>query len=184
MQQVQRHELLDYETYRDQRDAERQRIFGIKSDRRIHLGEALTFLFENHDTIRYQVQEMMLHERLVKEAAIEHELETYNALLGGPGELGCSLLIEIDDPDERAKKLHAWLGLPGHLYVELADGTRVYATFDPAQVGEDRLSAVQYLKFATQRRTPIAMGCDHPGYNAQTELTARQRQALTSDLGS
>ena len=46
--------------------------------RRIHVGPYLTFLFENRETIRYQIQEMLLAERIVKEADIVHEIETYN----------------------------------------------------------------------------------------------------------
>ena len=79
---VARSELLDYQTYDDQRDGLRDEIMRIKQPRRIHLGDELTFLFENTETIRYQIQEMMRAERIVKEAAIQHELDTYNGLLG------------------------------------------------------------------------------------------------------
>ena len=182
MQAVRRDDLVDYETYRERRDAERERIFTIKSARRVHVGDVLTFLFENADTMRYQVQEMMLAERIVKEAAIQHELETYNGLLGSAGELGCSLLIEIDDPVTRRDKLERWLELPRHLYVQLEDGTRVRATFDAGQIGEDRLSAVQYVKFDTAGRVPVAVGCDLPDYTHATELNPTQRQALRDDL--
>ena len=33
-------------------------------------------------------------EQIVREASIQQELDTYNELLGGPGQLGCALLIE------------------------------------------------------------------------------------------
>ena len=82
-----------------------------KEPRRIHLGEYLTFLFENTDTVRYQIQEMMKAEQIVKEEAIQHEIDTYNELLGSKGELGCVLLIEIADANERPQKLKDWLGL-------------------------------------------------------------------------
>ena len=179
---VTRSQIVDFETYAERRDEERKRIFGIKAPRRIHLGPALTFLFENADTMRYQIQEMMLAERIVKEAAIQHEIDTYNAILGEPGELGCSLLIEIEAAEERADKLRQWLPLPHHLYVRLEDGTRIYATFDAGQVGEDRLSAVQYLKFDTQGRVPTALGCDFAPLAGETPLDEAQRQALREDL--
>lgn len=179
---VERSQIVDYATYAERRNAERERIFAVKTPRRIHLGDMLTFLFENNDTMRYQVQEMMLAERIVKESAIQHEIDTYNGLLGGPGELGCSLLIEIDDPQERAAMLRRWLPLPKHLYVRLEDGSKVRATYDPSQVGEDRLSAVQYLKFDTQGRVPIAVGCDFPELAAEAALTETQRRALQADL--
>jgi len=177
-----RDEIADYETYKERRDAERQRVLAVKAPRRVHCGEYLTFLFENTETMRYQVQEMLLAERIVKAAAIQHEIDTYNGILGGPGELGCSLLIEIDDPGLRAEKLRQWLDLPRHLYLRLDDGSRVAATYDPGQVGEDRLSAVQYLKFDTGGRTPVAVGCDLPALTCETQLTSTQRQALSEDL--
>ena len=181
---VERSQIVDYETYRERRDAERQRILALKRSRRVHLGNVLTFLFENSDTIRYQIQEMLLAERIVREAAIQHELDTYNGLLGGPGELGCALLIEIDDVELRRDKLRRWLALPLHLYVRLEDGGRVRARYDPGQVGEDRLSAVQYLKFDTGGRVPLAVGCDLPELAGEVLLTDEQRQALREDLAN
>jgi len=179
---VERSDIVDHATYRELRPAFRERILAIKALRRIHLGEHLTFLFENRDTIRYQIQEMMLAEKIVKEAAIRHEIDTYNGLLGGPGEIGCSLLIEIDDPADRRRKLGEWLDLPRHVYVSLEGGERAYARFDPDQVGEDRLSAVQYLKFDTTGRVPVAVGSDFPPLTEETALTPEQRDALRRDL--
>lgn len=190
MHPVQRDSLLDYVTYEERRDALRKRIFEVKAARRIHVGGVLTFLFENTDTVRYQVQEMMRAERMVKEADILHELETYNELLGGPGELGCTLLIEIDDPEERARKLAAWVELPWHLYVAVparsGEGTeRVYARFDERQVGADRVSSVHYLKFGVEGRTPLALGADLSGQlEVEAPLDAAQRAALAEDLAS
>ena len=181
---VDRRDIVDYQTYAETRDAVRERMYAIKAPRRVHVGGVLTFLFENTDTIRYQIQEMMRAEHIVREAAIQHEIETYNELLGGPGELGCSLLIEIDDPTARAAKLQAWLDLPRHLYVRLADGRRVYAQFDPRQVGTDRLSAVQYLRFRVGTDVPVAIGTDLPALAGEQELTAAQREALAADLRS
>jgi hypothetical protein len=104
MQPVGRDSLLDYVTYEERRDAIRRQVFAVKALRRVHVAGVLTFLFENADTVRYQVQEMMRAERIVKEGDIAHELATYNELLGGPGELGATLLIEIEDPVERSAR--------------------------------------------------------------------------------
>ena len=182
MKPVARQEILDLTAYEKARPAVRESMLAVKAPRRIHLGEALTFLFENRDTMRYQVQEMVRAERMVDEEAIAHELETYNELLGREGELGATLLIEIDDPDERAVKLRDWMGLPGSLYVKTASGRRVKATFDARQVGDERLSSVQYLKFDTHGEEPVAVGSDHPRLVAEVQLAPAQRQALAVDL--
>ncbi len=181
---VERAEVVDYVTYEERREAIREAVMKAKALRRVHVGPHLTFLFENHDTMHYQVQEMMRAERMVKEADIVHEIETYNELLGGPGELGCSLLVELDDPEERQRKLTRWLALPKHLYVKRGDGTKAYARYDERQVGDTRVSSVQYLKFAVGSEAPVAVGCDHPDpeLRHETALTAEQRAALQADL--
>ena len=67
MKPVTRDEILDYVTYTEQRDQIRPAVLAAKAPRRIVVGDGtLTFLFENRDTVRYQVQEMMRVERIVK----------------------------------------------------------------------------------------------------------------------
>src|SRR5215470_1893670 len=175
MKPVERSEILDYVTYEESRQQFRDRVMDVKRPRRIHLGEHLTLLFENAITIRYQIQEMIRAERMVKEADIKHEVDTYNELLGGDGEYGCTLLIEIDDAEHRNEKLRLWFGLPDKMYLLLEDGTRIWATSDARQRGADRLSSVQYLKFDTGGRVPVAAGVDLPGLQAETHLTPEQR---------
>jgi hypothetical protein len=184
MKTVERSEILDYVTYEEQRAAIRAGAMSAKDARRIHVGPHLTFLFENHETIRYQVLEMTRAERMVKEAEIRHELETYNELLGKGGDLGCTLLIEIDDPAERTVKLGQWLALLRHLYVRLEDGTQVRPSYDERQVGDTRLSSVQYLKFPVRGQVPVAIGCDlaDPAVRGEMALSADQRAALRQDL--
>lgn len=182
MKPVARASILDYQTYEEQRESFRIRALAHKEPRRIHVGEHLTFLFENPTTVHYQVQEMMRVERIVREADILHELQTYNELLGGEGELGCTLLIEITTPEERNRLLKLWLDLPRHLYAKLADGRKVRAKYDERQVGETRLSSVQYLKFDTGGQVPVALGTDHPDLDIETELTPAQLAALADDL--
>lgn len=183
MRKVRREEILDNATYETYRPAFRQRVIQAKRLRRVHLGEEMTFLFENADTIRYQVQEMMRTEGIVSEPDILHELRTYNELLGDPGELGATLLIEIEDAADRDEKLKAWLALPQHLYARFEDGSRERPVVDERQVGTDRLSSVQYLRFPCRHRVPVALGSDLPGLELEVELTSEQRQALAEDLG-
>ena len=182
MKTVPRSAIVDYQTYEDLRAEFRARVFAAKALRRVHVGDCLTFLFENMLTVQYQVQEMMRAEKIVKEKDVLHELETYNELIGREGELGCTLMIEIDDPELRPQKLQDWLRLPERVYALLDDGTKVRPAFDPAQVGKDRLSSVQYFKFPVGGRVPVAIGTDLPGIKAETRLSEDQRAALAEDL--
>jgi len=184
MRPVARNEIVDYATYENQREAFRRDVLAAKEPRRVHVAGFFTLLFENRLTVRYQVQEMMRVERIVREAEIQHEIDTYNELLGGAGELGCTLLIEIDDAAERAEKLAAWRGLPERFYVALADGRRVHARMDHRQEDERRISSVHYLKFATGGAVPVAVGVDYPGIEAESALDERQQAALRADLAT
>jgi hypothetical protein len=179
---VDRSEILDYVTYSEQRDAIRSSALRAKSVRRILVGEHFTFLFENHETVRYQVQEMMRVEKIVKEDDIQHELDTYNELIHPKGTLGCTLLIGIDDEAERAVKLRDWLGLNEHIYAKMPDGSRITPDWDPRQVGDTRLSSVQYLSFTLGSEPPAAIGIGMEGAQAETGLSESQREALQTDL--
>jgi Protein of unknown function (DUF3501) len=182
MRKVTREEIRKPAEYAAVRDEFRRSVLAQKEQRRIHVGDYLTFLFENHNTVLYQIQEMIRAEGITGEAEIRHEMETYNELLGDRGEFGCTLLIEIDDPAKRTELLSRWKDLPVTLYLETQNGTRVHAQFDPRQVGEERISSVHYLKFSVGDQIPQKVGCSHPDIAAETTLTAEQTAALCRDL--
>ena len=183
MPKVHRSEILDFLTYGEQRDRIRAEAMAAKALRRVHLGEHLTFLFENHTTIRYQILEMVRAEQMVKESLIQHELDTYNAVLGDDGELGCTLLIEISDEAERAILLRRWRDLPGHIFMTFTDGTREAARFDEEQMSDEKLSSVQFLKFAVGSRTPLGLLTDLPELAIDVSFSPETRRALLADLG-
>lgn len=182
MKKLDTQEILSNEEYLQHRDSIRNDTLAIKSRRRIHLGEHLTFLFETTETMRYQIQEMLRVEGRSAPEDVAHEVATYNELLGDQGELGCTLLIEIDDPLQRDIVLRKWIDLPQHLYVKDAQGNKYRATFDERQVGETRLSSVQYLKFKCGLVEPVSVGIDKPGLEIETELNNEQASALKADL--
>ncbi|MGB3050005.1 MAG: DUF3501 family protein [Polyangiales bacterium] len=184
MKPVDRSELLDYVTYGEHREEIRASALRAKSVRRILVGEHFTFLFENRETVRYQVQEMMRIEHIVKEDEIQHELDTYNELIHPKGTVGCTLMVGIDDEAERNVKLQAWLGLNEHIYAKISEGALRRPTWDARQVGEDRLSSVQYLSFGIGEEAPCAIGIGMPGIEAETELSGPQREALREDLNA
>jgi hypothetical protein len=181
---VERAEILDYQTYADQRPALRAAAMAAKDLRRVHAGPHLTFLFENRETIRYQIQEMVRAEQMVREADIQHELDTYNGVLGGPGELGATLLIEIEDEVQRGVLLRDWRDLPGTIALLLEDGRQVPARWDESQMSEDKLSAVQFLIFpAGAGARPSGLRVAHPVLKVEVEFSAGTRAALADDLG-
>ncbi len=187
MQTIEISEIKNIAEYEAERETLRPAMIALKDRRRVRVGDHLTFLFENRETVRYQIQEMMRIERIVKPADIEHEIETYNELIPKKGELSASLLIEYETPQERDVELKRLLGLDRHIWLE-AGGERTPAIFDGRQIGETRLSSVQYLKF---RLTPGQMQrwnegakivVDHPHYRSERPLSASERAELAGDF--
>jgi Protein of unknown function (DUF3501) len=182
MKKVERSDILDFVTYEEQRAEIRANAMKTKELRRIHLGENLTFLFENTETVSYQILEMVRAEKMVKEADIQHEIKTYNELIGNEGELCCTLLVEIADANERAEKLTNWVGLPEKLYLKFEDGTKAFAQVDERQNESEKISSVQFLKFDCKGNSPVAIGVEHSGLQIETPLSELQLKALETDL--
>ncbi|MCE5308853.1 MAG: DUF3501 family protein [Acidobacteriales bacterium] len=188
MQLVAFEEIKNLADYEVERESLRPRMMALKDRRRVRVGGHLTFLFENRETVRYQIQEMLRIERLVKPQEVRHELETYNELIPGPGQLSASLLIEYGTPEERAVYLRELLGIENHVWL-VVDGTApVLAVFDARQISTDRVSSVQYIKFqlSPEQVTRFAKGAairvDHPYYNFERPLTPAELSELAEDL--
>lgn len=187
MQPVAFEEIKNIADYELERETWRPSVLETKDRRRIRVGAHLTFLFENRETVRYQVQEMMRIERIVKAQDIRHELDTYNELIPKPNGLCASLLIEYETPELRAVWLSKLLGLENHIWFEVA-GERAKANFDTRQIATDRISSVQYISFQFTPAQAAAFPngarivVDHPDYMAATELSAPQVAELASDF--
>ena len=176
--------IADYELIRP---ALRPRMIALKDRRRIRVGDHLTFLFEDRETVLYQIQEMMRIERIVKPEEVAHELATYNELIPADGELSATLLIEYESAEERTLWLEQLLGLEQHIWLE-ASGRRTLASLDTRQISPNRISSVQYLRFrlSAEQITAFpresALIVDHPKYAVTHMLTPEERRELSDDL--
>src|SRR5580704_2026507 len=101
MKKISNQEMLGFEQWERVRKVLRPIFIHEKRRRRLGVGSHLTFLFENTATLWYQVAEMIRSERMTDVAAIQHEIDTYNELIPGPGEISATLLIEFAEAKER-----------------------------------------------------------------------------------
>ncbi len=182
-------EILDLGEYERQREEIRPRAVQARSLRRIELGPNATLAFENRETVRYQIQEMLRAERIAKPHDVEHEIETYSDLLPATHELSATLLIEFPEAEERARRLRELVGLENHLRLDI-DGSPASAQFDRRQMEEDKISSVQFIRFPItddQRKaildgSAIRVVTDHPSYSHSVTLTGEQAAAMAADL--
>jgi len=188
MQPITIEEIKNIAEYEAERETFRPRVMALKDRRRVRVGDHLTFLFENRETVRYQIQEMMRIERIVKPQEIQHEVDTYNELIPGPNQLSASLLIEYDTPAERDVHLRELLGIESHVWLAVDGTPPIPAVFDARQISTDRVSSVQYIKFqlspeqAARFRQGATIRVDHPHYNAERRLTEAELAELAADL--
>jgi hypothetical protein len=196
MKPIERGEVLGIADYELIRERFRARVIEEKKLRRVALGPKVSVTFENRDTVLLQIQEMLRTERITREGAILHEIETYNQLLPGPRELSCTLMIEIAETIVRDEFLVAAEGIEKSVAI-VVGGERFAATWDKAREIAGRTSAVHYLKFplnemATERLiasitpnatvTRIYLRVDHPAYQAQAPLSIPTIASLAEDL--
>jgi hypothetical protein len=183
--------LHEYELIRD---AWRKDVIAVKAKRRVLLGDIMSLVFESRLTVLNQVQEMCRAERLATPEAVQQEIDVYNELLPDAGELSATLLVEITEEARIQPQLDRLVGLSSgrHVWLEL-NGRKVYARFLEGQGREDRIAAVQYLRFpiGTDSRDrkalaegpdPVILQVDHPGYRAGAVLSAQTRAEIAGDL--
>ncbi len=170
-------DIRNLHEYELERPAFRGRVIELKSRRRVALGPLMTLVFENRDTVRFQIQEMLRVERIVQPDKVLHEVETYNELLPGAGEIAATLFIEITEQGRIQEILDGFIGLDETGRLVLRIGATTYpALFAPGQSREDRISAVHYIRFrpGAEGRDALASGAEAVLEVSQGEYRARQ----------
>ena len=186
-------DIADQRAYERERPEFLARVRDMKNKRRVHVGNITTFMFENRDTMRLQIQEMARVEKISSDERIEEEIRIYNELIPTRNELKATLMIELVTEEE----LRTWLpklpGIQDHIHLTFGE-LKVTAY----ELGEDRLSredemttTVHYMNFSftdEQREAFLATGdevrllIDHPEYQESTVLSSETIEQLQNDL--
>ncbi|MGQ0667614.1 MAG: DUF3501 family protein [Nitrospiraceae bacterium] len=185
-------DVIPYEAYERQREAFRAKIIELKRRRRIAVGPLITLVFENRETLQFQIQEMIRVERILDPAKVQDELDVYNALLPTPDELSATLLIEITDEAVMKQWLDQFMGLDhGETVGIVAGGERTFGRFESGHSHETKISAVHFVRFRptaamkavfADLRQPVLLTVDHGEYHAQTTVPGSMREEWLSDL--
>jgi hypothetical protein len=192
MKAVQRAQVLAHDQYEQLRPLLRPLFIAEKDRHRLAVGEHVTLLFENVQTVWYQVQEILRSEHIGSEESLAHELDTYNELLPGPNELAATLLIEFTDPALREEQLRQLAGLEEQIALVIGE-RRQKARVDLRQVSPERVSSVQFIRFslggldaegflARCREGRIAIEITHPAMTVRAAITGEVATALAQDL--
>jgi hypothetical protein len=184
-------DLTPFAEYERTRDAFRSLIIKLKGRRRLAVGDQVTLVFENRDTIRFQVQEMIRAERILDPAKVQEELDVYNALMPASGELSATLFIEITESARIKEALDAFQGIDRGETVALQAGPHlVYGSFEAGRSKEDKISAVHFVRFrpgqdfveALASGAPPCALIAHPRYQAKALVPRELAEEWLADL--
>jgi uncharacterized protein DUF3501 len=194
MRPLARDEIVPLSAYGSVREAFRSAVIEHKRARRLAVGPSVTLVFEDRETLRFQVQEMLWVERIAEPERVQHELDVYNELMPGTRELSATLFVEITEPGRIRAELDRLIGIDEHVALVLgagADQRALLARFDAQQMDEDRISAVQYIRFALDEREVAALAdpgveaavrISHPHYRHEAALPRAVRESLVAGL--
>lgn len=185
-------DIADARAYERERESFRARVIDLKSRRRVAVGPYITVVFENRETVRFQIQEMARVERIFTDEAIQTELDIYNSLIPEAGQLTATMFIELTSEPLLREWLPKLVGIERSLQIELADALTVRAVVDEqheAQLTRDDItSTVHYVRFEFSPAQVVAFTCsatlvvDHPAYREATPLSDTVRGDLRADL--
>ena len=186
-------DVLNFFEYEKVRAEMRGRVIDLKRVRRVPVGQHLSFVFENRDTVLFQIQEMCRVERITDDARIQDEIDVYNALLPGPGELSATLFIEITDKVQIQPVLDRFMGIDigPTVWIQVGKDFAVPGEFEAGHSDEEKgkLSAVHFVRFAFPAEavrafadSPVHLVVDHPAVRARVELPAETKAQLLGDL--
>jgi len=181
-------DILSLDEYDKKRPILRRQIIELKDIRRVALGENISVVFENFQTMLWQTQEMLRAERITDAELIREELDTYNDLVPDANELKATLFIELPDSQNIPQDLPRFIGVEER--ITLAFGPHaIHAEAEPGRSTEEKTATVHYLRFPfTPEQAqafgsgPVRLAVDHASYKASTELGEATVQSLKEDL--
>jgi hypothetical protein len=189
---ITRDSLLTLEAYSKIRKTGKPAVIAHRRLRSVHLGEHLTLQFEDEQTIRRQIQEMLHIEKIFDEEGIQAEIDAYAPLVPDGSNWKATVLLEFPDPHERKRELARLIGVEDRLFVEVEGHARIYAIADEDLDREnaEKTSAVHFVRFefpavakqAVRAGAAVKLGCDHTHYPAHLQIAPEALAALAGDL--
>ena len=184
--------LLTLEAYAKVRKRSKPEAIAHRRLRSVALGDHMTLQFEDEQTIRRQIQEMLHIEKIFDEEGIQAEVEAYAPLVPDGSNWKATLLIEYPDAHERKRELARLIGVEDRMFVEVEGYPRIYAIADEDldRENDEKTSSVHFVRFelaaamreAVRAGVAVKLGCDHTNYPAHVLITPETLASLAGDL--
>ena len=191
---LERQDLLTLEEYAEKRSSIRQETIQVKKLREVHLGSHIRMIFENKQTVQYQIQEMLRIEKIFESSEIQDELHVYNALVPNGSNLKATMMIEYPDVAERVEALSRLIGVEKSIYFQVDGHDKVFpiCNEDLERETDVKTSAVHFMRFEFDQNmiadfvsgSDVKVGSAHPNYDYETSLDSQSQEALSEDFNS
>jgi hypothetical protein len=192
MPAIHRDSLMTLEAYSKARKTIRPQVIAHRKLRTVRLGEHVSVQFEDEQTIRRQIQEMLHIEKIFDEDGVQSEIDAYAPLIPDGTNWKATMLIEYPDVHERKRELARLIGVEDRMFVEVEGHARVYAIADEDmdRENDEKTSAVHFLRFelpgaarqAVRAGANVKLGCDHTNYPAHVVIAPETLASLAGDL--
>ncbi len=191
---LERQDLLTLEEYAEKRSSIRQETIQVKKLREVNLGSHIRMIFENKQTVQYQIQEMLRIEKIFESSEIQEELDVYNALVPNGSNLKATMMIEYPDVAERVVALSRLIGVEKSIYFQVEGHEKVFpiCNEDLERETDVKTSAVHFMRFEFDQNmiadfvsgANVKVGSTHSNYDYETSLDSKSQEALSEDFKS
>jgi hypothetical protein len=191
LKKIELKDIIPYNDYLKVRKEFQQKIIKLKKNRRVQVGDNITFVFENRETVLYQIQEMIRLEKMTDEKLIQQEIDVFNKLIPDENELCATILIEIFERQFIKPILNSLVGIHDNkIFLKFADES-ITPIFIDENLPDGRISAVLYARFKFNSnqvekflnpKNLVSIEINHPNYKAETIIPENVRLSLMEDL--
>ncbi len=191
MKKIDLSDIIPYNEYLKIRKEFQDKIIKIKKNRRVQVGDFITFVFENRDTVLYQIQEMIRLEKMTDIKLIRNEIDVFNELIPDENELCATMFIEVFQRHLIKSTLNSLIGIHNQkVFLEVGD-VLVPAIFTDQEMMEAKISAVHYVRFSLDEvdvknflneNVPTKIKIKHENYLAEALIPENVRKSLIEDL--
>ncbi len=194
MEKLTHFDLMSQEEYTALRSDFLQFILIHKKHRFIPLGAHARLLFEDRETIQYQIQEMLKIENITEPLEIQEELDAYNPLIPDGQNLKATFMLEFPDPEMQEQLLSQLKQIEDSVWIQIGTDEKVFpfSNEDLNRVSMQKNASVHCLRFeltpkmcaALKKGDTMQAGINHPAMPVTLLVSKPVSTALAKDIHS
>lgn len=189
---ITRRDLIPLSKYRPKREEYLPKMINYKNNRRVKLTQHLSLLFENKETVLFQIQELLNSEDLEDPKEIDEYIDIYSGMLPNDNELSATLFIEMDDQEKLQESLVNLKGIEHHLML-VVGSEEIQTVFEEVHDDREFTTSVHYLKIPLTSTVKnllleinssedVALILNHPNLKEKVTLSPECLNSLKNDL--